>query len=108
MSSQHTPGPYKVNHRGDEVMVATGSSVGLTLAKVTQFVPAHRSQSKANAILFAAAPELLEALQAVQELLADWPTMRALSALGAEKATANKLAAREIITAAIAKATGAA
>lgn len=41
--------------------------------------------------------ELIEALLAVQALLVDWPTMRALSAVGAEKATANKLAARKIV-----------
>lgn len=37
------------------------------------------------------------AFEQLQKLLADWPTMRALSALGAEKATANKLAARQIV-----------
>lgn len=48
-------------------------------------------------------PDLLATLKAVEELLADWPTMRALSALGSEKATANKIKARELIAAAIAK-----
>jgi hypothetical protein len=38
-----------------------------------------------------------EALRQISKLLEDWPTMRALSAAGAEKATANKLAARKII-----------
>jgi hypothetical protein len=51
--------------------------------------------------------ELIDALKAVQELLGDWPTMRALSALGAEKATANKRAARKIIADAIEKAAAA-
>lgn len=39
-----------------------------------------------------------DALERIGELLEDWPTMRALSASGAEKATANKKAAREIIS----------
>ncbi len=51
--------------------------------------------------------ELIEALEAVQALLADWPTMRALSALGAEKATEKKLAARRIIAEALNNFTGA-
>lgn len=46
--------------------------------------------------------ELTEALKAIGELLADWPTMRALSAVGAERATAKKIAARKIIDEALA------
>jgi hypothetical protein len=38
-----------------------------------------------------------EALRKIQALLDDWPTMRALSALGAERATAHKNEARKII-----------
>lgn len=38
-----------------------------------------------------------EALRKIQVLLDDWPTMRALSALGAERATAHKNEARKII-----------
>lgn len=41
--------------------------------------------------------EALRAISEINELLADWPTMRALSSLGAQKATANKIAARGII-----------
>lgn len=41
--------------------------------------------------------ELIVALEAVQALLIDWPTMRALTALGSERATEKKLAARKII-----------
>jgi hypothetical protein len=37
------------------------------------------------------------ALRQIAELLADWPTMRALSASGAATATANKTKARAII-----------
>lgn len=50
--------------------------------------------------------EMLEALKAIQVLLDDWPTMRALSAPNAEKATANKIAARKIVADAIAKVNG--
>lgn len=38
-----------------------------------------------------------EALVRIGELLQDWPTMRALSASGAERATANKREAARII-----------
>lgn len=38
-----------------------------------------------------------ERLAEMEALLADWPTMRALNAYGAEKATAKKVRAREII-----------
>lgn len=41
------------------------------------------------------------ALLTVAALLDDWPTMRALSALGAQKATANKDAARRAVAAAL-------
>lgn len=41
----------------------------------------------------------LQLLAELEELLADWPTMRALSAYGAEHATANKIRAREIVAA---------
>ncbi len=57
----HTPGPYRVTR--DEIQVASGDAVGLCLAKVTTFVPQHRGKSDANARLFAAAPDLLEALK---------------------------------------------
>lgn len=36
-------------------------------------------------------------LAELEALLADWPTMRALSALGAKKATARKARARQIV-----------
>lgn len=41
--------------------------------------------------------QIIERMEALQELLSDWPTMRALSAYGAEKATANKVEARKIV-----------
>lgn len=41
--------------------------------------------------------ELEQALKDIQALLEDWPTMRALSATGALKATEKKLAARAVI-----------
>lgn len=47
--------------------------------------------------------ELTKALEDLQALLIDWPTMRALSALGAQKATEKKLAARAIIEKALAQ-----
>jgi len=41
--------------------------------------------------------ELTAALENIRALLVDWPTMRSLSALGADRATEKKLAARRII-----------
>ncbi len=46
-----TPGPWKINRRGDEIMVSQGPSCGLTLATVTEFTPPHRSESDANSRL---------------------------------------------------------
>lgn len=45
--------------------------------------------------------QLTRALEQIEALLKDWPTMRALSASGAEKATENKLAARSICAGAL-------
>lgn len=58
---------------------------GVALIKAPEFAMTDREK------------ELTAALQAIQSLLDDWPTMRALSASGAEKATANKVEARRII-----------
>ncbi len=41
----------------------------------------------------------IEALREIQNMLGDWPTMRLLSSLGAERATANKVRARELVAA---------
>lgn len=41
--------------------------------------------------------QIRERMECLQDLLSDWPTMRALSAYGAEKATANKAEARKIV-----------
>jgi hypothetical protein len=46
-----------------------------------------------------------QALREIWELLNDWPTMRALSASGAQKATANKQLARALIAAVLQPAT---
>lgn len=53
-----------------------------------------------------ATAELVETLKQIESLLDGWPTMRALSAYGAEEATSRKLKARELITAALAKVEG--
>lgn len=42
-----------------------------------------------------------DSLRAIENLLADWPTLRNLSAIGAQKATDKKRAARSIIKAAL-------
>jgi hypothetical protein len=62
----HTPGPWGSSKvlRG-AVVGRHGSSAGLVLAQVTEFVPKYRAESEANARLISAAPELLEALLAI-------------------------------------------
>lgn len=47
------------------------------------------------------------ALTEVRKLLNDWPTSRALTALGAAQATSNKLRARQLIDDALARMAGA-
>jgi len=51
-------------------------------------------------------PAAVVALREIAALLDDWPTMRALSAAGATKATENKAKAREIIRKALESANG--
>jgi hypothetical protein len=68
MSGGHTPGAWKLNHRGDEVIKSGGKSAGLTIARITPFIPLYRNEQEANAHLIAAAPELLEALEAASAL----------------------------------------
>ena len=62
MSAQHTPGPWKYNDKTD-VYDSAGATV-CELYKGYETRPAPR----ANAILIAAAPELLEALEELEAL----------------------------------------
>ena len=67
MTYKHTPGPLQYAFEGGTVAVILESD-GTTVAKlsVTENTPAH-SALAANARLFSAAPDLLEALQSIEE-----------------------------------------
>lgn len=101
-AAKHTPGPWSVlEHQGEVFVLASGA---MQIAKVTyvlEFAGEQGSRRLQNARMFAAAPEMLEALQLASNtlfLLAD--EVKTLG-LRAENV-------REKVRAAIAKATGSA
>ena len=62
-SPAHTPGPWDVEPKGSRHFV--DGADGLTVAYLDRAGVRERSEIEANARLIAAAPELLEALEAV-------------------------------------------
>lgn len=58
---KHTPGPWGVS--ADGIWAVSPLNAHVRLATVTSFSPMNGIDSRANAHLIAAAPELLEALQ---------------------------------------------
>jgi hypothetical protein len=66
MSTQHTPGPWKVDEPHQVLAESVGEYVAITQAEEWNALP--RDQVEANARLIAAAPDLLEALQEVVKL----------------------------------------
>lgn len=101
---QHTPGPWLVERcpEGLDIYAPAGR-----VAMLNDNEPEEGNNLLPNAYLIAAAPEMLAALQRLGELLEDWPTMRALSASGSERATANKIEARKLVSLTVAIAKGA-
>jgi hypothetical protein len=104
MSEQHTPGPWQWSHNGASthdthcIEISGGDRIG-NVAYCQSYTGDgydDRSETIANARLIAAAPELLEALQAIVKSLADHDDE------GMVEHAAQMVAAR----AAIAKATG--
>jgi hypothetical protein len=65
--SKHTPGPWRVGAPGPNGCHTVGTEGGLMTAMVAHSInhPEQASQAIADARLIAAAPELLEALQAI-------------------------------------------
>lgn len=63
--SKHTPGPWT-----NDVMVSLTETheAGLNIGFLNTVNPQRRAEAQANARLIAAAPELLEALQAITDL----------------------------------------
>ena len=76
MSAKHTPGPWfvdKVEDRNAFNIFPVGATHALLAVKGPEFDGAHSYAlaAKANAILIAAAPELLEALRGLVASLSD-------------------------------------
>lgn len=65
MSTQYTPGPWRIGTPPPNGEQTIGTLNGLMVAVAT--TGAEMEETKANARLIAAAPELLEALQSVLE-----------------------------------------
>ena len=71
METKHTPGPWRISTANpfavntSEAGIATAH--GIDAANYSEFFPS-TEQAKANARLIAAAPELLEALLALEEV----------------------------------------
>ena len=92
MSAQHTPGPWHVGN-GDVFADGTAASdfddrvicaIGKSGFRSHEYAPvqAHKPEGQANARLIAAAPDLLNALQGVMDILGR-PQINA-SGMGAE------------------------
>lgn len=62
MGAQHTPGPWKFGHLGTEALWVGPEYDALQVAQVPHDTDEARDESRANAQLIAAAPELLSAL----------------------------------------------
>lgn len=79
--TQHTPGPWEVwNHDNDPRHVYVGPvEGGLCVAAVVScnahgvYTPETEARGRADAQLVAAAPDLLEALEALQSMAAAFP-----------------------------------
>lgn len=72
MTTKHTPGPWEVQpdqrSQGEALAIVGGSS--LIIARTPKAtLDMHRRVDEANARLIAAAPELLEALRAINQVL---------------------------------------
>ena len=65
MSSKHTPGPWtiKATHSSIEVRPAKGAPICEIVTHDSAGAVADPAQDRANAVLIAAAPDLLEALK---------------------------------------------
>lgn len=71
-SSKHTPGPWIIRGEGSELRItARGEIVSGVVAEVRTGWPhpAQRDEQRANARLIAAAPELLESLNALRSFM---------------------------------------
>jgi hypothetical protein len=84
MAAQHTPGPWIVTHGQLLRVQARGQGEGWKspavicgVHRLGRLLGAERTaESAANAVLIAAAPELLDALKALRAAVADHPAMQ--------------------------------
>ena len=71
---KHTPGPWRITHNGSyspprfEISGRAGDGREYGFAEVSAW-PLHAGEAEANARLIAAAPDMLEALEAAERLI---------------------------------------
>jgi hypothetical protein len=95
--TKHTDGPWTVERRLDEgYRVCVAGNMGEPIADVDEWYDAE--QTEANARLLAAAPELLEALEAVMERYQGTDGCRASPCSACDEANAAKQSARAAIS----------
>lgn len=72
--SKHTPGPWVINHSGLQEPTGDYDHIHAESNRALQAIckVVRRHDSKANAKLIAAAPDLLEALEALLDWGRDW------------------------------------
>lgn len=102
MKAQHTPGPWQIQ-RGVPIGFGLVASAGLR-QKIVSAEGVSDSEADANARLIAAAPDLLAALQAIEDDLSGVISVAAID--GQIERLPSLKAARDLARAAIAKAKG--
>jgi len=65
--AQHTPAPWKANWNKHYFQIDSEKDGLIGDACASQFIEGNTDEGKANALLMAAAPELLEALEEIEE-----------------------------------------
>lgn len=74
--TKHTPGPWKANWNKHYFQIDSERDGQIGDACASQFITGNTDKGKANAKLMAAAPELLEALEEIEERanekMGDW------------------------------------
>lgn len=95
MKPKHTPAPWTNLPRLQCIPICGQDEVGLSLGFINSSNSERTAEGKANAKLIAAAPDLLEALQAARDLWGDY----------LPPGNSNAMKAMKLVNAAISKAT---
>ena len=95
MKPKHTPAPWTNLPRLQCIPICGQDEVGLSLGFINSSNAERTAEGKANAKLIAAAPDLLEALQAARDLWGDY----------LPPGNSNAMKAMKLVNAAISKAT---